>query len=245
MKDLMKADVRMTSIDLVELTGKLHKNIMRDIREEIESIEEIEDGLKSEPIFFFGKYTDSANRIKSCYEFGRTGAMQIALRYDAKVRFKVIKKLEELEQANISAKQDPSGSMPEWEQEGYAVERFLKNMKTPEHIIPVEMTKRVYKVGGPDLREVVGSLPCSQDIKEKEVMLEPTELGKVFEISAQAMNKKIAALGLQTKETGSWEPTDKGAGICTRHSWTKEGKSGYNYKWNKSKIEELIQEINN
>ncbi len=88
-------------------------------------------------------------------------------------------------------------------------------------------------------------MPYSQDIKEKEVMLEPTELGKVFEISAQAMNKKIAALGLQTKETGSWEPTNKGISICTRHSWTKEGKSGYNYKWNKSKIEELIQEINN
>jgi len=133
----------------------------------------------------------------------------------------------------------------EWEQEGYAIERLLTSSNAPDHIIQIEKFKHVYKVGGPDLREVVGSLPCSQDIKEKEVMLEPTELGKVFEISAQAMNKKIAALGLQTKETGSWEPTNKGISICTRHSWIKEGKSGYNYKWNKSKIEELIQEINN
>jgi len=37
----MKADVRMTSVDLVELTGKQHKNIMRDIRGEIEKIEEV------------------------------------------------------------------------------------------------------------------------------------------------------------------------------------------------------------
>ncbi len=37
----MKADVRMTSVDLVELTGKRHDHILRDIKKEIESIEEV------------------------------------------------------------------------------------------------------------------------------------------------------------------------------------------------------------
>ena len=67
---------------------------MRDIREEIEKIEEV----VTEPIFGFSEYVDSTGRKLPCYEFGKTGAMQIALRYDAKTRYKVIKRIEELEQ---------------------------------------------------------------------------------------------------------------------------------------------------
>lgn len=89
----MKADVQMTSLDIAELVGKEHKNVMRDIRNEIESLgNEI-----GQLIFEQSTYTNSQNKEQPCYKFGKDGAMQLALKYDAVTRYKVIKHIEELE----------------------------------------------------------------------------------------------------------------------------------------------------
>lgn len=85
-------NVKMTSLDIAEITGKQHKNILADIRQEFEKIKDIA-GLIFQP----SEYKDSTGRTLPCYEFGKDGAMQLALKYDAVVRYKVIKKIEELE----------------------------------------------------------------------------------------------------------------------------------------------------
>ncbi|MGV8153396.1 MAG: phage antirepressor KilAC domain-containing protein [Alkaliphilus sp.] len=95
MNELMKKELKMTSLDLARLTNKQHHNVMRDIKDEIEKIGEI--GLI---IFDESSYTNKQNKEQPCYTFGRKGAMQIALRYDAKIRYRVIEKIEELENKN-------------------------------------------------------------------------------------------------------------------------------------------------
>lgn len=93
--ELIKQEIKMTSRELAETTGKEHKNILRDIRDEIEKL-----GEKGKLIFEPTKYIDSLNREQEQFTFGKKGAMQIALRYSADIRFKVIEKLEELENNN-------------------------------------------------------------------------------------------------------------------------------------------------
>ncbi|MCT4544383.1 MAG: ORF6C domain-containing protein [Vallitalea sp.] len=94
MNQLATKEVQMTSVELAEVTGKKHQHIMRDIRTEISSLgDEI-----GQSIFGQTFYNDSQGRPQPCYKFGRKGAMQLALKYDAKTRYKVIEKLEELEQ---------------------------------------------------------------------------------------------------------------------------------------------------
>ncbi len=93
--ELMKKDLIMTSLEIAEITGKRHSDVMRDIREEIESIEK--EGLRAESIFALSEYRDSTGRKLPMYTFGREGAMQIATRYSAAIRRKLIMKLEELE----------------------------------------------------------------------------------------------------------------------------------------------------
>lgn len=90
----MKADVQMTSLNIAELTGKRHADVMRDIRKEVEELgEEI-----AQRIFALGYYLDKNKQERPCYEFGKDGAMQLALKYDAVTRYKVIKHIDELEQ---------------------------------------------------------------------------------------------------------------------------------------------------
>ncbi|MFJ7407498.1 MULTISPECIES: ORF6C domain-containing protein [unclassified Lysinibacillus] len=94
MNQLMKADVQMTSLNIAELTGKRHADVMRDIRKEVDELgEEI-----AQRIFALGSYLDKNKQERPCYEFGKDGAMQLALKYDAVTRYKVIKHIEELEQ---------------------------------------------------------------------------------------------------------------------------------------------------
>ena len=41
-------------------------------------------------------------------------------------------------------------------------------------------------------------------VPDKDIMLEPTELGKHYGLSGKAMNKKLAELELQVKANGEW-----------------------------------------
>ena len=93
MNQLTETNILMTSLDIAELTGKKHQHVMRDIRNEIESLgEEI-----GQTIFGQSSYINSQNKEQPCYKFGKDGAMQLALKYDALTRYKVIKHIEELE----------------------------------------------------------------------------------------------------------------------------------------------------
>ena len=94
MTDLMTKsnEVKMTSRDIAELTGKQHAHVMRDIKKEREKLGEL--GLS---IFGQSFYINSQNKKQPMFTFGKKGAMQLALKYDAVTRFKVIEKIEELE----------------------------------------------------------------------------------------------------------------------------------------------------
>ena len=93
--DLMKKDLMMTSLEVAEITGKSHTHVMRDIREEVESLKS--EGLEGQTIFGESSYKNSQNKEQPMYTMGREGAMQIATRYSAGIRRKLIMKLEELE----------------------------------------------------------------------------------------------------------------------------------------------------
>lgn len=102
MNALTQTNVELTSLDIAELTGKKHQHVMRDIRNEIEVLgEEI-----GQSIFGQSSYFNSQNKEMPCYKFKKDGAMQLALKYDASTRYKVIKHIEEMEQALVK-QQDP------------------------------------------------------------------------------------------------------------------------------------------
>jgi prophage antirepressor-like protein len=88
-------------------------------------------------------------------------------------------------------------------------------------------------------RLLTGSAHMS-NLPADDVMLEPSELGALFDLTPADMNKRLEGLGLQRKEGGEWVPTDDGAPHCVRHAWTTKNKSGYNLKWRAVAIEHLI-----
>ena len=69
MNQLITKEITMTSLDVAEVTGKRHADLMKDIRKEIKDIgEEIAQG-----IFALGSYKDKNNQDRPCYKFGKDG----------------------------------------------------------------------------------------------------------------------------------------------------------------------------
>ena len=81
----------MTSIEVAELTGKEHKNILADIRDESKKLEI--QGIRAELIFQPGEYLDKNNQARPMYNLTKEGVLQLAARYDAVVRFKLIERV--------------------------------------------------------------------------------------------------------------------------------------------------------
>ena len=82
---------QMTSLEVAEIKGKEHKSILRDIRDEIEKLES--QRIFTEHIFVPSEYQDRTGRTLPMYILTREGVLQLAARYDAVVRFKLIEKV--------------------------------------------------------------------------------------------------------------------------------------------------------
>lgn len=86
--------VSMTSLEIAELTGKLHKNVLRDIRNMFKE-------LKIEPTVFIGYFEDKNGDKQPFYKLSKEYALCLTSGYSAILRLKIIRKVEELSQALI------------------------------------------------------------------------------------------------------------------------------------------------
>ena len=96
MNELMNVEIRntLTSLEVAEITGKRHDNILSDIRDEISKLG-AERGLI---IFQETYYVNEQNRQKyPMFNLNYKGVLQLGARYNAETRFRLIEKIEQLQ----------------------------------------------------------------------------------------------------------------------------------------------------
>lgn len=132
----------MTSLDIAELTGKRHADVMRDVRHEIEELG-VEIG---ERIFAHTSYKDKSNRDSPCFSLGKDGAMQLALKYDAVTRYKVIKYIEQLEQQSQHSYMitDPIERAKKWIEEQQQKQLLIEESVAKDKIIEAQQPKVLF-----------------------------------------------------------------------------------------------------
>ena len=86
----------MTSLEIAQLTGKQHKNVMRDIRN-MEAAWENIAGLK----FELGSYEDINGQSRPCYFLSKTETLYIATKFNDEARARLILRWEELERERM------------------------------------------------------------------------------------------------------------------------------------------------
>lgn len=101
MKDLALIKETMSSVEIAELTGKEHYNVIRDIRTLLEQ------GVAALN-FEASTYKDANQRNRPCFNLTKKGCLILASGYDAKLREKIIDRWEELETQSRQNLQVPS-----------------------------------------------------------------------------------------------------------------------------------------
>ena len=98
----------MTSLEIAELTGKQHKNVMQAIRN-MEPAWEKTAGLK----FQLGSYKDANGQLRPCYLLTKTECLYIATKFNDEARAKLVLRWEELEMADVRRKMSDVRCLPE------------------------------------------------------------------------------------------------------------------------------------
>ena len=93
-------ELTMSSREISALTGKKHYNVMRDI-------ELLAEQLEVDVSKFGGIYTDSQNREQTEYLLDKDTCLCLVAGYNAKLRMTIIKRWQELEQADTPAAPQP------------------------------------------------------------------------------------------------------------------------------------------
>lgn len=94
---LLESKGTMTSLEIAEITGKEHYNILADIRDEIKKLGEERAAL----IFQGGEYKDKNNQNRPMFIANIQGVLQLGARYSADVRYKLIEKVTKKETVKI------------------------------------------------------------------------------------------------------------------------------------------------
>lgn len=82
----------MSSVEIAELTGKLHKNVLADVRSMLAELE-------IDSADFSAQYKDSTGRYLPCFNLNREMTDTLLTGYSAKMRLAVVRRWRELEAA--------------------------------------------------------------------------------------------------------------------------------------------------
>jgi len=99
MNELIKVingEVTLDSRVIAEHFDKRHDNVLKDIKDEMDKLES--GGLDGALIFEVSSYTSEQNKNLLSYTMSEEGALQLAARYDAVARRKLIIKIKELKE---------------------------------------------------------------------------------------------------------------------------------------------------
>ena len=98
---------RMTSLEIAQVTGKNHFDLMRAIRK-MELAWEKVNGCK----FALVDYRDSKGELRPCYSLSKTECLYIATKFNDEARAKLVIRWQQLENENLRVRSDKYSATP-------------------------------------------------------------------------------------------------------------------------------------
>lgn len=193
--NLINFSSKMTSLEISELTGKEHKNILADIRDESNKL----GAQRGQLIFQPSYYTNIQNKQQPMYVLTKEGVLQLAARYDAVVRFKLIERV---------TQQTP---------QSFAQALYL----AAEQQAQIEKLQLDNRVQSQQMAELRPKATYYDLILQNNSLLSVTQIAKDYGMSAQALNSKLHELGVQFNQGGVWLLYQQHAPYGYTHSKTQ------------------------
>lgn len=192
---ILQAKGTMTSLEIAEITGKEHKNVLADIRDEISKL----GTERAELIFQPSKYKDANNQNRPMFIANVQGILQLGARYSADVRYRLIEKVTKKE--TVETKEDVfKNDLLDIEKDKIRLEksRILKELSQSftnekyREILQIYSANALYD-------EPILELPA---IEKKSYTA--TEIGKKLGITSMKVGSIAKKQNLKTDEYGYW-----------------------------------------
>ena len=190
---------RMTSLQIAEITGKRHADVMKSIRKMEPAWEKVAEGK-----FSLGSYKDENNQDRPCYSLNKEECLYIATKFNDEARAKLIKRWKELEEQH----QKPSvpqnylealKSLVKSEEEKQQL--AFENRKQQQEILTI--SKENMELGN-KITEMLPKVSYYDQILQSNATMTITQIAQDYGMSAIKMNKQLEAMKIQHKMRGQW-----------------------------------------
>ena len=193
MTDLIIKKETMTSLEIADVTGRNHKDVMRSIREMEDAWAKV-NGRK----FALVEYKDAKGEMRPCYSLNKTECLYIATKFNDEARAKLVLRWEELETKERSKYQVPQSF----------AEALMLAAKQQEQI---EEQQRQLEANSKEIVELNGAIAEMEPkvtyvdmiLASKETVT-TTQIAQDYGQSAKAFNVLLRNFGVQHKVGGQW-----------------------------------------
>lgn len=190
---------RMTSLQIAEITGKPHADVMKAIRKMEPAWFKINEGN-----FSLVDYQDKKGETRPCYSLNKEECLYIATKFNDEARAKLIKRWKELEEQH----QKPSvpqnylealKSLVKSEEEKQQL--ALENKKQQEQILTISKTNMEL---GNKITEMLPKVSYYDRILQSNATMTVTQIAQDYGMSAMRLNKELESMRIQHKVRGQW-----------------------------------------
>ena len=190
---------RMTSLQIAEITGKPHADVMKAIRKMEPAWSKINEGN-----FSLVDYQDKKGETRPCYSLNKEECLYIATKFNDEARAKLIKRWKELEEQH----QKPSvpqnylealKSLVKAEEEKQQL--ALENKKQQEQILTISKTNMEL---GNKITEMLPKVSYYDKILQSNATMTITQIAQDYGMSAMRLNKELESMRIQHKVRGQW-----------------------------------------
>lgn len=195
-------DERMTSLQIAEITGKPHNDVMKAIRKMEPAWERVQEGkfsLMQEEV----ETNNGGHKMRPYYSLNKEECLYIATKFNDEARAKLIKRWKELEeQSKPSVPQnylEALKSLVKAEEEKQQL--ALENKQKDETIITI--SKANVELGN-KITEMLPKVSYYDRILQSNATMTITQIAQDYGMSAIAMNKELESMRIQHKERGQW-----------------------------------------
>lgn len=181
----------MTSLEIAEITGKLHKHIMEAIRKMEVAWEKI-NGSR----FRLVEYTDQKGEKRPCYQLTKTECFYIATKFNDEARAKLVLRwevLEKKEQYQVPQSFAEALMLAAKQQEKIEQQQLALESKN-EEIVQLSAT----------ITEMQPKVSYVDTILSSKETVTTTQIAQDYGQSAKAFNILLRNFGVQRKVGGQW-----------------------------------------
>ena len=195
-------DERMTSLQIAEVTGKAHKNVMQAIRK-METAWVKVQGLKFQLLQKEVEVNNGGYKMQPYYSLTKEECLYIATKFNDEARAKLVRRWKELEEAHRPAVPqnylEALKAMVRIEEQKQQL--AIENHKQQEQI--ADISRENVELGN-KITEILPKVSYYDKILESKSTMTVTQIAQDYGMSAVKMNRILAELKIQRKVQGQW-----------------------------------------